>query len=57
MNKFELKQILDKENFNPRVYDLEGGLIDDRLCLFCNAVGSGVCIFLNAAKSTTRSGF
>ena len=33
MNKNELKQILQLEGFDPRVYSLEGGLANDRLCL------------------------
>jgi hypothetical protein len=37
MNKAELKQVLDAERFNPKVYDLDGGLPNDRLCLSAEA--------------------
>jgi succinylglutamic semialdehyde dehydrogenase len=33
MNKAELKQLLDAEAFDPKVYSLDGGLPNDRLCL------------------------
>ncbi len=33
MNKAELKQVLDAERFDPRVYSLDGGSPNDRLCL------------------------
>ena len=33
MNKDELKHILDNERFSPRIYDLNGGMLNDRLCL------------------------
>lgn len=37
MNKDELKQVLDAEKFDPRVYSLDGGLLNDRLCLSAEA--------------------
>ena len=33
MNKSELEHTLEREGFDPRVYSLNGGLPNDRLCL------------------------
>ena len=33
MTTSELKQILDNERFDPRVYSLDGGMANDTLCL------------------------
>jgi hypothetical protein len=33
MNKNQLKVLLDREGFNPCVYSLDGGLLNDTLCL------------------------
>lgn len=43
MNKDELKRILDIERFDPRVYSLDGGLPNDRLCL--SKEGGRWCIY------------
>jgi hypothetical protein len=33
MNKIELRQLLDTEGFNPKVYSLDDGLPNDCLCI------------------------
>ena len=33
MTKTNLKLVLDTEHFDPKVYSLEGGIQNDRLCL------------------------
>ena len=37
MNKTKLKQLLDAEKFDPKVYSLDGGLPNDRLCFSAEA--------------------
>jgi hypothetical protein len=33
MNKTKLQEVLNREEFNPRVYGLDGGMPDERLVL------------------------
>jgi len=33
MKKEELRQILEHEGFDPRIYSLDGGMPNDKLCL------------------------
>jgi hypothetical protein len=44
MNRMELKQVLDGEKFNPKVYSLEGGCLNDRLCISAEN-GRWVCYY------------
>lgn len=37
MTKLTLKQVLDAEGFNPRVYSLDGGSPNERLCMSAEA--------------------
>ena len=37
MNKYELQQLLENERFDPKVYSLDDGLPNDRLCLSAEA--------------------
>lgn len=37
MNKNDLQRVLDAKGISPRIYDLDGGLPEDRLCLSAEA--------------------
>lgn len=43
MNRDDLKRKLDAEGFDPRVYSLDGGLANDRLCL--SVEGGRCCVY------------
>jgi hypothetical protein len=47
MNKQLLKEILQREGFREGCYDLEGGLLSERLTLG-NEAGGGACTIVNA---------